>query len=31
MLHGELETLRRNHGLAGSGPLAEVDDLLELR
>lgn len=31
MLNGELEKLRRNQGLAGSGPLAEVDDLLELR
>lgn len=31
MLNGELEALRRHHGQAGSGPLAEVDDLLELR
>ena len=31
MLNGELEKLRRNQGQAGSGPLAEVDDLLELR
>ena len=31
MLNGELEKLRRNHGQAGSGPLADVDDLLELR
>jgi len=31
VLNGELEALRRSHGQAGSGPLAEVDDLLELR
>ena len=31
MLNGELEKLRRNHGQAGSAPLTEVDDLLELR
>ena len=31
MLNGELERLRRNQGQAASGPLAEVDDLLELR
>lgn len=31
MLNGELEKLRRNQGQAPSGPLAEVDDLLELR
>ena len=31
MLNGELDKLRRNTGQAASGPLAEVDDLLELR
>jgi hypothetical protein len=31
LLNGELEKLRRHHGQSGSGPLAEVDDLLELR
>jgi uncharacterized integral membrane protein len=31
LLNGELEKLRRHHGQAGTGPLAEVDDLLELR
>ena len=31
MLNGELEKLRRNTGQAASGPMAEVDDLLELR
>ena len=31
MLNAELEKLRRNHGQAGTGPRAEVDDLLELR
>lgn len=31
MLNGELEKLRRQHGHSGAGPLAEVDDLLELR
>lgn len=31
LLNGELEKLRRNQGQTGSGPLAEVDDLLELR
>lgn len=31
MLNGELEKLRRNQGQNGAGPLAEVDDLLELR
>ncbi|SEP59722.1 Protein of unknown function [Devosia sp. YR412] len=30
-LNGELEALRRNHGLAPSGAKADVDDLLELR
>jgi uncharacterized integral membrane protein len=31
MLNGELEKLRRNHGQAAAGPMADVDDLLELR
>lgn len=31
LLSGELETLRKKSGQAGSGPLADVDDLLELR
>ena len=31
MLNGELEKLRRHHGQTGSGPLADVNDLLELR
>ena len=31
LLNGELEKLRRHHGQTGTGPLAEVDDLLELR
>ncbi len=31
VLSGELETLRKNQGTAGSGSLADVDDLLELR
>jgi hypothetical protein len=31
MLNGELEKLRRHHGQNGSSPLADVNDLLELR
>lgn len=31
VLNGELEALRRQQGKTTSGPLAEVDDLLELR
>jgi hypothetical protein len=31
MLNNELEKLRGRHGQAASGPLTEVDDLLELR
>lgn len=31
MLNGELEKLRRSQGQGGAAPLAEVDDLLELR
>jgi uncharacterized integral membrane protein len=31
LLTGELEKLRRSQGQAAAGPLAEVDDLLELR
>lgn len=31
MLNSELEKLRRGQGQGGTGPLAEVDDLLELR